>query len=115
MADSTYTNPVYPGSFADPFVLHHDGWYYAYGTDTQVDSPRAFEVLRSRDLVTWNSLGRCLGDLIRTSRDYWAPEVAMHDGRFYLYYSVGVGDVGHALRVAVANLPEGPFTDTAGC
>ena len=112
MTADTYTNPVYPGSFADPFVLRHEGWYYAYGTDTIADSPRAFEVLRSRDLVTWNSLGRCLGDLVRTSRDYWAPEVAEHDGRFYLYYSVGVGDVGHSIRVATATRPEGPFTDT---
>jgi beta-xylosidase len=112
MLEATYTNPVYPGSFADPFVLQHDGWYYAYGTDNITESPRAFEVLRSRDLVTWNSLGRCLGDLIRTSRDYWAPEVALEDGRFHLYYSVGVGDVGHAIRVAVGDKPEGPFEDS---
>jgi beta-xylosidase len=106
-----YTNPVHPGSFADPFVLAHGGWYYAYGTDTLLDAPRAFEVLRSRDLVTWTSLGRCLGNLERTSRDYWAPEVAVEDGTFYLYYSVGVGDRGHSIRVATASRPEGPFTD----
>jgi beta-xylosidase len=112
MTDATYTNPVHAESFADPFVLRHDGWYYAYGTDNLTDAPRAFEVLRSRDLVAWDSLGRCLGDLVRTSRDYWAPEVAAVDGRFHLYYSVGVGDVGHSIRVAVAERPEGPFTDT---
>ncbi len=107
----SYVNPVYPGSFADPFVLRHDGWYYAFGTDTHADSPRAFEVLRSRDLVTWDSLGRCLGDLGRTSRDYWAPEVAARDGRFYLYYSFGVGDRGHAIRVAASDRPDGPYVD----
>jgi GH43 family beta-xylosidase len=112
MPPAVYTNPVHPGSFADPFVLEHDGWYYAYGTDTLTESPLAFEVLRSRDLVTWNSLGRCLGNLLRTSRDYWAPEVAFRDGRFYLYYSVGVGDVGHSIRVATATRPDGPFIDT---
>src|SRR5205085_5871374 len=28
----TYTNPVYADYFADPFVLRHEGRYYAYGT-----------------------------------------------------------------------------------
>lgn len=108
----TYVNPVYPGSFADPFVLRHDGWYYAFGTDTQADSPLAFEVLRSRNLVGWNSLGRCLGDLRQSSRDYWAPEVAESGGRFYLYYSFGEGDRGHLIRAAVSDRPEGPYVDS---
>lgn len=109
---ATYVNPVYPGPFADPFVLAHDGWYYAYGTDNTTESPRAFEVLRSPDLVSWTSLGRCLPDLVRTSRDYWAPEVVEVDGRFHLYYSVGVEDRDHAIRVAISDRPEGPFRDS---
>jgi hypothetical protein len=28
----TYTNPVYKGYFADPFVWQHEGVYYAIGT-----------------------------------------------------------------------------------
>jgi beta-xylosidase len=108
----TYVNPVYPGSFADPFVLRHEDWYYAYGTDSTTDASVAFEVLRSRDLVTWDSLGRCLPDTIRPARDYWAPEVVEHDGRFHLYYSVGVEDRDHRIRVATAGRPDGPFTDS---
>jgi beta-xylosidase len=106
-----FTNPVFPGSFADPFVLRHGDWYYAYGTDTVRTSGRAFEVLQSQDLVSWRSLGRCLGGIARTSRDYWAPEVAAAEDRFYLYYSVGVGDRDHRIRVATADRPEGPFED----
>ena len=50
MADPpTYINPVYPGSFADPFVLRHGDWYDAYGTDSNIDASAAFEVLRPRD------------------------------------------------------------------
>jgi beta-xylosidase len=108
----TYRNPVYPGPFADPFVLRHEGWYYAYGTNEGVDADRAFEVLRSRDLVSWSSLGRSMGGLVRTSRDYWAPEVAFEDGRFFLYYSVGVKDRHHRIRVATSDRPEGPFVDS---
>jgi beta-xylosidase len=109
---ATYTNPVYAGPFADPFVLRHDGRYYAYGTNEQVDATRAFEVLTSTDLVTWKSLGRCLRGLVRRARDYWAPEVVHADGRFYLYYSFGDEDRDHHLRVALGERPEGPFVDS---
>ena len=40
-------------------------------------------------------------------KEYWAPEVAEHNGKFYLYYA---GDMKQ--RVAVADSPEGPFKDT---
>lgn len=29
---STYKNPVYDRYFADPFILHFDQTFYAYGT-----------------------------------------------------------------------------------
>ena len=109
---STYRNPVYPATFADPFVLRYGEWFYAYGTNERSESEWAFEVLRSPDLVSWTSLGRCLRVHDGSARDHWAPEVAVHDGRLYMYYSVGVGDTGHQLRVAVADDPAGPFDDT---
>ncbi len=108
---ATYANPVHDGPFADPFVLATGGAYYAYGTGTIVDG-RAFEVLRSDDLVRWTSLGGALELLDEPwAQDYWAPEVAEHEGRFFLYYSAGEGDEGHLLRVAEAERPEGPFRD----
>ena len=74
---SSYTNPVYPEYFADPFVLRHDGAYYAYGTGIS-SSPdgRLFEVLFSTDLIHWRSLGGALDPLGAEVEDYWAPEVA---------------------------------------
>jgi beta-xylosidase len=106
----TFTNPVYPGTFADPFVLRHGGRYYAYGTNNIEESSNAFEILRSDDLVTWTSIGRALPAVDGLdARHHWAPEVAEEDGRFYLYFSAGVKDRHHALRVAVADRPEGPF------
>jgi beta-xylosidase len=114
MAPATYRNPVHPGYFADPFVLRARGAYFAYGTGRSVGG-RAFEVLRSDDLVRWTSVGGALEpppDLGAT--DFWAPEVAEEDGRFFMYYSAGLGDGGHLLRVAVADAPEGPFRDEGG-
>ncbi len=100
----------------DPGVLRHDGVYYAFGTTGAERTPdgRVFTVLRSPDLVTWEPLG---GALLPPSADaryeYWAPEAAAHDGRFYLYYAMGgVEELHFELRVATSERPEGPYTDT---
>ena len=57
-----YRNPVHAGYFADPFVLPVDGGYLAVGTGRRVDG-RPFEVLRSADLVRWESAGGALEPL----------------------------------------------------
>ncbi len=108
---ASYRNPVYPEYFADPFVLRHDGAYYAYGTVPEVG--RTVPALASDDLVTWRPLGDVLEPLPRPGEVYWAPEVARGgDGRFYMYFSVGQEEgEGHRLRVAVAAAPVGPFLD----
>jgi beta-xylosidase len=106
-----YTNPVYDGYFADPFVLRVDDAFYAYGTGLRCEG-RVFEVLRSGDLVRWESLGAALVELPAPQHGaYWAPEVARAADVFYMYYSVGVDDREHTLRVAAAERPEGPFED----
>ena len=107
----TYRNPVYPDYFADPFVLRHEGVYYAYGTVPVVG--RTVPALTSTDLVQWRPLGDVLEPLGGADEVYWAPEVAHGpDGRFYMYFSVGLEEgEGHRLRVAVADDPRGPFRD----
>jgi len=106
---------LYAGYFADPFVLRTSEGYVAYGTNPErsgLDDGREFVVLSSDDLLTWRSHG---GALERPDpalgADYWAPEVAHADGRWWMYYSVGHDIVGHHIRVAVADHPLGPFTD----
>jgi beta-xylosidase len=114
----TYTNPVYAGYFADPFVWEYEGNYYAIGTGApeaagEVDrSDNAFPLLYSEDFVTWQFVGHAL---IRPDsalgNSFWAPEVAYCDGTFYLYYSVGFEDKNHQLRVATSDRPLGPYQD----
>jgi GH43 family beta-xylosidase len=103
---------LYDGYFADPFVLRTADGYVAYGTDPETELDLEFEVLTSPDLVHWSGHG---GALERpagmTGDDWWAPEVAFADGRWWMYYSVGDGADGHHIRVAVADDPLGPFRD----
>lgn len=114
----SYQNPVWPGYFADPFVLKWRGDYYAYGTgpavpDAATGTPRQFPILRSRDLSAWEPVGGALESPDPSATAFWAPEVAERDGRFYMYYSCASGgDENQRLRVAVADHPAGPFVDT---
>ncbi len=107
--DDTYLNPVYRSSFPDPFVLKFRGEYFAYCTG--VTDHGVFQVLRSADLVHWQSLGAAMDPLPTGEPFYWAPEVNYHNGKFYLYYSVGNEALMH-LRVAVADRPDGDFVDS---
>ncbi|MBY0522059.1 MAG: glycoside hydrolase family 43 protein [Gemmataceae bacterium] len=121
---ATFAVPVYAGYFADPFVWQHRGVYYAVGTGAaeaagQTDPPstgnrlgNVFPLLRSDNLMDWHPVGRALARPDRLLGDnFWAPEVAEHDGVFYLYYSVGHGDKRHQLRVAASQRPTGPYED----
>jgi GH43 family beta-xylosidase len=106
---------LYPGYFADPFVLRTEDGYVAYGTcpERSVDDDgREFVVLSSGDLLTWRNHGGALERAdAALGTDYWAPEVAHADGRWWMFYSVGHDITGHHIRVAVADDPLGPFSD----
>jgi beta-xylosidase len=110
----SYCNPIYPHDFADPFILRHDGEYYAFGTTAADSEGRPFPVLHSTDLIHWSRLGGALRPLTDPpARSYWAPEVIERDGRFYLYYSASTSssDEHHRLHVAVSDHPAGPYID----
>jgi beta-xylosidase len=114
---ATYTNPVYAGSMPDPSVILYQGIYYAFGTTGNERTPdgRVFNVLRSKNLVDWQRLGGAL--LPPSSNDqqqYWAPEVTVNAGTFYLYYATGgLEPEKFELRVATSVRPEGPYVDAA--
>jgi len=108
--DATYLNPVYPYSFPDPFVLKYRGEYWAYCTEFDAGAG-CFGILRSQDLIHWQSMGRAMQPLAGDFDKYWAPEVTYDNGVFYLYYSVGDEEY-MGIRVAVAGNPEGPFVDS---
>ena len=92
-AGRTYQNPVYAGDMPDPSVRKLGKYYYAFGTTGAGRLPdgRIFTLLRSRNLVDWEKLG---GALVPPTNNpafqYWAPEIAEHRGKYYLYYSMGL-------------------------
>lgn len=115
-------NPVLDSNFPDPTLIKaSDGYYYAYATQGEVGGQmHNIQVARSRDLATWEQLGDALpqkpGWASRT-QDFWAPHVAEHGGRFFLYYSakpdiaLDDGKSGLCLAVATGASPAGPFRD----
>jgi arabinan endo-1,5-alpha-L-arabinosidase len=116
------TNPVLDSNFPDPTLIKaSDGYYYAYATQGEVRGQmHNIQAARSRDLATWEQLGDALPQKpvwASRTQDFWAPHVAEHDGRFYLYYSAKPdialedGKSGLCLAVATADAPKGPFRD----
>ena len=115
---STYTNPVYKADFADPTIIRgHDGWFYAYGTNTSVgDAFYHIQVAKSLDLIHWKIIGDALPSKpLWADKDFWAPHVLYDDRHqtYYLYYSGESPDdqLGKCIGVAVSKKPDGPFID----
>ncbi|MFZ4262414.1 glycoside hydrolase family 43 protein [Sphingobacterium sp. HJSM2_6] len=94
-------SPVY---FGDPFILLHNGTYYAYGTS----NPNGIDVYTSDDLMNWKEPKQKMalkkGD-VWGEKWFWAPEVHYYQGKFYMFYSAE-----EHICVAVADHPLGPFT-----
>ncbi len=112
----THANPVYAGYFADPFVWLAGDTYYAIGTGSaDADGQavgKAFTILQSTDFHNWHfAANALLRPAPGLGNNFWAPEIACHEGQFYLYYSVGHGDKNHQLRVAQSESPQGPYRD----
>ena len=90
-----------PVLLGDPFIMLHDGTYYAYGTHAD----DGIEVYTSNNLQTWKYKGMALQKKdVWADRWFWAPEVYEVNGKFYMYYSAD-----EHICVAVADSPVGPF------
>ena len=96
-----YTTPVLLG---DPFILLHDGVYYAYGTN----SSDGIEVYTSNDLNVWNKESNLTLHKNDTWGDrwFWAPEVyyIKNTNKFMMYYTSD-----EHICVAISDSPLGPF------
>jgi arabinan endo-1,5-alpha-L-arabinosidase len=112
--DTQYKNPVVATSLPDPTIIRAaDGAFYLYATEDMRNTP----ICRSYDLVEWEVIGRAFTDDTRPNFEekggIWAPDINFIDGKYVLYYSMSVwgGEWTCGVGVAVADKPEGPFTD----
>lgn len=103
---SIVQNPLFTG--ADPFLLCHEGVYYMYFTGGTEENRPGFMVYSSTDLQNWENRGYCLeAKDVMGDRGFWAPELLVRDGKFYMVYVAN-----EHLGIAVADSPLGPFTQT---
>jgi arabinan endo-1,5-alpha-L-arabinosidase len=77
----------------DPVMVRADGTYYLFGTG------RGIATFSSKDLRSWTleppvfeqSPGWTSGVVAGFEGRFWAPDISLHDGIYYLYYSVSTG------------------------
>ena len=110
VSDRFAANPRPVKDIGDPHVLYADGEYFTFATG----GPIGFFVWRSSDLTTFER-AKAVQKISWVSGDYWAPETYEYNGRYYMFFTGRWKDNG-SLRVgvAVADEPQGPYTDAIG-
>lgn len=112
-------NPIFPGWYADPEVTVFGNRYWVFPTfSAPYDRQLHFDAFSSADLVTWTRHERILdsGRVSWARRAMWAPAAVERKGKYYLFFGandVHEGEVG-GIGVAVADRPEGPYSDLLG-
>lgn len=112
--EKTYRNPVVNYSLPDPTVIRaDDGYFYLYATE----DIRHLPIHKSKNLVDWELVGtaftRDTRPVFEPKGGLWAPDINKIGDKYVLYYSMSVwgGEWSCGIGVAVADRPEGPFTD----
>ncbi|WFA20944.1 glycoside hydrolase [Paenibacillus mucilaginosus] len=105
----------------DPFVVpvQNEGLYYLYGTtDENVwQGPGVgFDVFRSRDLESWEGPFPAFRPELGfwADRHFWAPEVHLYEGRYYMFASFKAEDRCRGTQILAADSPLGPFVPLIG-
>ena len=110
-------NPIVTHKYsADPNAfVWKDRLYVVCSHD--LDGQKGFEMndyvlMSTDDLVNWTDHGDVFtgGKDVKWCWNLYAPGAAVKDGKVYLYYPNSGGPIG----VAVADRPEGPYTDPLG-
>ena len=116
-----YDNPVMASDCPDPSILANrsrDGYFSAYSTRIRLgDEFCQIPIYRSENLLDWGLVGEAFPSGTSPSWEpdgvLWAPDINYINGKYVLYYAMGVwGDHDRsASGVAVSDSPTGPFKD----
>jgi len=102
----------------DPFILPFDGKYYMYGSRVShpnEDSPwgtqTGFDVYVSEDLENWSSPKSVFEkiDSFWGENCFWAPEVHIYNGKFYMLATFKAANKCRATHILVSDTPDGTF------
>jgi xylan 1,4-beta-xylosidase len=103
--DGTFLNPVFSGDRPDPTILRDgDHWYCTFST---FDAYPGLVLWKTADLVNWQPVTAALRTPIGS---VWAPELAKHDGRYFLYIPARFPEY-KSIYVIHAERIEGPWSD----
>ena len=122
IASATYRNPVINEDCPDPTVIKaSDGYFYVYSTQNRLKGNIQYiPIHKSKDLIHWDYVGAAFNNTNHPTwvqkAALWAPDINYINGKYVLYYAMGVWGKTYdsAIGVATADKPEGPFTDH-GC
>lgn len=115
-----YRNSIFTDfSLPDPDVIRaDDGYFYLYATEHDRSDARMRNVpiMRSSDLMTWTRVGAMFTDqnhpqITNGNAGIWAPSINRIGDKYVCYYSQPGDNYKHAIGVAVADSPTGPFVD----
>ncbi|MEO6000133.1 MAG: glycoside hydrolase family 43 protein [Chitinophagaceae bacterium] len=112
-------NPVFPGWYADPEGAVFGNRYWIYPTYSDAYEKQVFfDAFSSPDLVNWTKHEKVLDSqhVKWANKAMWAPSVVKKGDKYYFFFGandVHKGEVG-GIGVAVADKPDGPFTDYLG-
>lgn len=115
-----YRNSIFTEfSLPDPDVIRaDDGYFYLYATehDRNDANMRNVPIMRSSDLMTWTRVGAMFTDqnhpqITNGNAGIWAPSINRIGDKYVCYYSQPGDHYKHAIGVAVADSPTGPFVD----
>jgi len=81
LGNGFYLNPVLAGDHPDPSILKDGNIYYKVSSSF-IYYP-GLVIWQSRDLVSWSPVGPALKEPVGS---VFAPDLAKHDGRYYIYF-----------------------------
>jgi beta-xylosidase len=108
---SGYANPIIPGDYPDPSVIHVGNTYYSSGTSSEWGP--YFPLYKSSDLINWKQTGYLFKKKPEWAMSsFWAPELFYYNKTYYVFYVARrASDKVACIGVATATDPEKGFTD----
>ncbi|MFD3525035.1 family 43 glycosylhydrolase [Streptomyces sp. NPDC058653] len=113
-------NPFVDGWYADPDVALYDDTYWVYPTTSKTYAEQTYlDAFSSTDMVNWTKHEKVLttADISWAEYAVWAPAPVERDGKYYLFFAandIQDNDSLGGIGVAVADKPEGPYSDALG-